>query len=65
MLVEYAYLFLRLIFNNAQLRFYHWTNGQCYPPILGPASREKLTSKHILKLVSIEYQKRDVFLAAV
>ena len=42
-LVEYTYPFLRLIFNTAQLSFYHCpllvyhcTNGQCYPPILGP-----------------------------
>ena len=27
---------LRLIFNTAQLRFYHCTNLQCYPLILGP-----------------------------
>ena len=43
--VEYAYTFLRLIFNTAQLEFYHCTlqlnhciNVQCYPPILGPDS---------------------------
>ena len=42
-LVEYAYSFLRLIFNTAQLGFYHCTlqlyhckNVQYYPPILGP-----------------------------
>ena len=48
MLVEYAYLFLRLIFNTVQLRFYHCplqlyhcTNGQCYHPILGPVFMTK------------------------
>jgi len=39
---EYAYSFLRSIFNTAQLIFYHCTlyhckNVQCYPLILGPA----------------------------
>ena len=51
-LVEYAYSFLRLIFNTAQLGFYHCTlyhckNVQCYPPILGPGYNSTVLSLFI------------------
>ena len=57
---ECTYSFLRLIFNTAQLEFYHCTlylnhctNVQYYPPILGPVACS--TSGTILQARPISY----------
>ena len=56
--LDFNPLFTRFNFTE----FLHTSNEAC-------TSREKRTSKHgisiVLKLVSIEYQRRDAFLAAV
>ena len=68
-LTEFLHTSMHSVVSQARLSHVRvWPARLCIQ-IVCSTSREKRTSKHgisiVLKLVSIEYQKRDAFLAAV